>query len=223
MFITQADLPSRQFDVEMGDIPALALLMATTKKDLLHIVLDTVKSEDKHLLTIQDLMFLTTFHRISVAEISPLVVKSVCQYPVFLVDRSSEQMRMYSLLQVEKDDVVVGTVPCNADIATLMTPYDLETKYLEMPEDVEPEFDLPRVSDLDIYDPNSRTNWLMLHLKPEFRSQEFLASKGQEFIAKLVRFVNATEHGLINRIIATCPDCHRSSEIRYDIDLASFL
>lgn len=223
MFITKNDVPSRSFDVEMGDIPALALIEAKTKHDLLRLVLSTVKSEDREQLTIQDLMFLTVFQRLSVSNISPLVVKSVCQYPVFLVDRNSEQMRMYSLLDVLPDDVIVGTVPCNADIQTLLTAYDLETKYLEMPDEVEPEFDLPRCSDLDFYVPNDRKNWILMHLKPEFRNPAFLATKDQAYLAKLCRFVNATDHGLVNHVLAQCPHCKRVSEIKYEIELSSFL
>jgi hypothetical protein len=223
MFITKADLPSRQFDVEMTDIPALAIIGATTKKDLLQIVLDTVTSDEKLNLTIQDLWFLTVFQRMSVSEVSPLVVRSTCQYPVFLVDQHSEQKRMYSLVEVGGDDVIVGTVPCSAQLATPLTPYDLETRYLEMPEDVEPEFDVPRARDLDFYVIDDRKNWILMHLKPEYRNPEFLASKGQEFLAKLVRFCNQTDHGLSNYVIAQCPDCHRISEIKYEIDVSSFL
>ncbi len=224
MLINKNDLPSRQFEVEMDGLSALAIIQAKNKKDLLRIVYDSVH-DNKEMLTIQDLHFLTTMHRVLVSDVSPLNIIGACSYPVFLIDRAGEQRKSYSLMSVQPDDVVQGTIPCGGHLSTLLAPTDLDTKYLgEIPEEyIEPEFDLPRAAELDFYQPDDRKVWLLMHLKPEFRTPEYLDSKGVDFIAKLVRYCNAAEHGLVNVVAAICPDCGRRTDISYDIDLSSFL
>lgn len=229
MFVNQNDLPSRQFDVEMSTLSALSLLEAKTKRDLLDVVLESVLAdqEQKDLLTIQDLHFLAVIQRISVNHINTLVVKGACNHPVFIIDRDGHQHKTNSLQAIQEADVLMSTAPCAHALQVPITLMDMDTKYLDLSVpayvDREPEFDLPRAKDIGFYDAGDKVNWLLMHLKPECRSEAFLMGKDAEFLAKLVRFVNATDHGLINNVLAICPSCLRSTDLRWDIDVSTFI
>ena len=229
MNVNQNDLPSRQFDLELTTLSAFSLLEAKTKRDLLYVVLESViaDQETKDNLTNQDLHFLAVIQRVSVNHINTLVVKGACNHPVFIVDSGGQQRKTNSLQSIQEADVLMSTAPCSHNLHVPITLMDMATKYLDLKSESyvnrEPEFDLPRAKDLDFYEAGDRVNWMLMHLKPEFRSELYLMGKDAEFLAKLVRFVNVTDHGLINKVLAVCPSCLRSSELKWDIDVSTFM
>lgn len=227
MKISRTQIPSLiDADVILGDVSALALLESTDVNGLLAAILEPIECEKKDELTIQDLFFFAALQRIKANRINSFQVKSKCDHPLIIVDRNGAQLALPSVLKIEEGDAVLTTSPCNTDLIIELDISNLHVKHLDRSVliDAEPEFRLPSAVDLfDGYVPEDRVAWIMLHLKPEFRSETYLGSKDSVWLAKLIKFVNDTDHGLINTLVCGCPSCGRISNVSWSINVDTFL
>ena len=227
MKIERTQIPSLiDADVILGDISALALLGSTDVNGLLAAILESIECEKKDELTIQDLFFFAALQRIKANHINKFQVKSKCDHPIIIVDRKGAQVALPNVLKIEEGDAVLTTNPCSEDLLIDLDVSNLLVKHLDRSIliDAEPEFRLPSAVDIfDGYVPEDRVAWIMLHLKPEFRSETYLDGKDSVWLAKLIKFVNDADHGLINTLVCSCPRCGRPSNVSWRINVDTFL